>query len=96
MTPEFEVRTTAHFDRDFRSLFRRHRQLAGRYAPVLRILQTDPYNRTFSYPIKKLEGVAAGEGQYRIRAGRFRFRYDIEETVVYLKTCELRREGTYR
>ena len=96
MTPEFEVRTTAHFDRDFWSLFRRHRELPGRYAHVTRILQTDPYNRTFSHPIKKLEGVSAGEGQYRIRAGRFRFRYDIEGKVVYLKTCGLRREDTYR
>ncbi|OFV96350.1 MAG: hypothetical protein A3H28_15115 [Acidobacteria bacterium RIFCSPLOWO2_02_FULL_61_28] len=96
MNPEFEVRTTAHFDRDFRSLFRQHRELVRRYADVARILQTDPYNRTLSHPIKKLEGVSAGDGQYRIRTGRFRFRYDIEGKVVYLKTCELRREGTYR
>ena len=96
MTPAFEVRTTAHFDRDFRGLLRQHRELVSRYARIIGILQTDPYNRTFSHPIKKLEGVAAGDGQYRIRAGRFRFRYDIEEKVVYLKTCELRREGTYR
>ena len=96
MATAFEVRTTAHFDRDFRSLFRRHRELAERYAHVVRILESDPYNRALSHPIRKLKGVPAGDAQYRIRAGRFRFRYDIEENVVYLKTCGLRREDTYR
>jgi mRNA-degrading endonuclease RelE of RelBE toxin-antitoxin system len=96
MTSAFEVRTTAHFDRDFRTLLRRHRELVGRYAQVVDILQTDPYNRTFSHPVKKLTDVKPGVGQYRIRAGRFRFRYDIEGNVVYLKTCSLRREETYR
>ena len=37
-----------------------------------------------------------GDGQYRIRLGRFRFRYDLEGQVVYLKACSLRSEETYR
>jgi len=95
MTPVFEVRTTSHFDRDFRSLFRRHRELVERFAEVVRILGNDPYNRTLSHPIKKLKDVPPGDAQYRIRSGRFRFRYDIEKRIVYLKTCGLRREETY-
>ena len=46
--------------------------------------------------MKKLAGVTAGDAQYRIRSGRFGFRYDISEQVVYLKACSLRREDTYR
>jgi hypothetical protein len=51
-----------------------------------------PINRTRRYQIKKLEGVPAGEGQYRLSLGRWRFRYDIAE----LHYCGLRREDTYR
>ena len=60
------------------------------------MLENDPYNRAGSYHIKKLESIPGGHGQFRIRAGRFRFRYDIEGGIVYLKACGLRREETYR
>jgi mRNA-degrading endonuclease RelE of RelBE toxin-antitoxin system len=62
---------------------------------IVAILEADPYNRSRSYDIKKLEGIPKGHGQYRIRAGRFRFRYDIEGEIVYVKACSLRREDTY-
>jgi mRNA-degrading endonuclease RelE of RelBE toxin-antitoxin system len=95
MTPAFTVLTTAHFERDLRKLARRHAELSAHYARAIAILEIDPYNRSRTHPIKKLESVAAGEAQYRIRLGRFRFRYDIEGQDVYLKLCSLRREDTY-
>jgi mRNA-degrading endonuclease RelE of RelBE toxin-antitoxin system len=96
MASPFAVYITARFERDYRSLLKQHTELAADYATVVGILSTDPHNRTRKYPIKKLEQVAAGEGQYRMRSGRFRFRFDIEGTSVYLKACSLRREDTYR
>ena len=96
MTAEFIVRPTRQFERTFDKLVRRHQALAAHYQRVIGILQADPYNAGRSHPIKKLEDVPAGDGQYRIRAGRFRFRYDIEGQTVYLKACSLRREDTYR
>lgn len=96
MTPAFSVYTTAHFDRAFGRLARQHPNLVRRFAEAIAILQMDPYNRSRSYPIKKLEGVRPGEGQFRIRLGRFRFLYDIEGQTVFLKSCSLRREDTYR
>jgi hypothetical protein len=60
------------------------------------ILETDPYNLSRASPIKKLEGIPAGKRQFRIRSGRFRFRYDIEGQAVYLKACALRDESTHR
>ncbi len=78
MTPSFSVRTTPHFDRLARSLNRRHSEFADRLAEALGILATDPYNHSRSYSIRKLTGVSQGEGQYRLRLGRFRFRYDID------------------
>ena len=96
MTPSFTVITTSHFERELRKLGKRHADLVAHYARVVETLEHDPYNRSRAHPIKKLENVAVGGGQYRIRLGRFRFRYDIEEKTVYLKLCSLRREDTYR
>ncbi len=66
------------------------------YERALVCLQTDPYNRTRVHNIKKLTGVEKDGGQFRLRIGRWRFRYDIQENIVYLKVCGLRREDTYR
>ena len=60
------------------------------------IIQSDPYNVSRHYHIKKLEGVPEGEGQYRLTLGRWRFRYDIFGREVWLFYCGLRREDTYR
>jgi mRNA-degrading endonuclease RelE of RelBE toxin-antitoxin system len=91
----FDVRTTAHFERTLKKLVRTHPQARDEYAAVLLILNADPYNRTRRHPIRKLEGVAAGQGQYRMRMRRFRFIYDIDGQTVFLKACSLRREDTY-
>jgi hypothetical protein len=64
MTP-FEVRTTGRFDRELKQLSTRHPDLPKLYAAILPFLQRDPYNRTRSHAIKKLAGVAVGDGQYR-------------------------------
>jgi mRNA-degrading endonuclease RelE of RelBE toxin-antitoxin system len=97
MTPSFSVRTVPQFDRLLRRLARQHPELATVYAETLTILRNDPYNRSRQHDILKLIGVSPGEGgQYRLRRGRFRFRYDIERREVILYYCGLRREDTYR
>lgn len=95
MTATFSAIATARFERDYRSLVKRHPELALYYGEALPILEDDPYNRSRRHPIKKLAGVAAGDGQYRFRSARFRFRYDIVGKTVFLKYCGLRREDTY-
>jgi mRNA-degrading endonuclease RelE of RelBE toxin-antitoxin system len=95
---EFDVRTTPRFDRLLKKLASRHPHDAGQaFSHALAILAADPYNRSRRHPIKKLEGVPAGEGQYRLRLGRWRFRYDIWSDLqqVELNFCGLRREDTY-
>jgi len=96
MTPDFSVRITAHFERTFKKLAGRHTELPARLASVTSIPRADPHNRSGSHHIKKLSGVQAGEGQFRIRSGRFRFRYDVEGHTVFLKARALRSEQTYR
>jgi mRNA-degrading endonuclease RelE of RelBE toxin-antitoxin system len=93
--PAYRVITTSHFDRLMKKLASKHPDLAGRFEEAIPILSADPYNKNRRHPIKKLEGVKAGEGQYRLRSGRFRFRYDIEGVEVVLLYCGLRREDTY-
>lgn len=48
-----------------------------RFEQAIAILASDPYNKSGKYAIKKLVGVVAGDGQYRMRSGRFRLRYDV-------------------
>ena len=96
MTSEFLVTTTSRFDRELKKLAAKHSGLPEMFRQVIGILKADPYNRGHQHPIKKLEGIPAGEGQYRIRTGRFRFRFDIDEQTVILKACSLRREDSDR
>lgn len=96
MTPPFSVRATSHFERLLHSFTKRHPDLIDQYAKAIEILRADPYNRSGAYHIRKLEGVRSGGGQYRLRLGRWRFRYDIMGDEVVLHYCGLRREDTYR
>jgi mRNA-degrading endonuclease RelE of RelBE toxin-antitoxin system len=91
----YSVATTAHFDRLLKKLAPKHPDLVERFEEAIAILSVDPFNKSGRYPIKKLKDVSAGEGQFRLRSGRFRFRYDIEEREVVLLYCGLRREDTY-
>jgi mRNA-degrading endonuclease RelE of RelBE toxin-antitoxin system len=94
MSAEFLVTTTSRFDRELKKLSQP--AVAEAFRRVIEILKADPYNNGRQHPIKKLEGIAAGDGQYRIRCGRFRFRYDVGGQTVVLKACSLRREDSYR
>jgi len=95
MNGTFEVVLSTHFGRELKKLTRARAEAATENEGILPILRTDPYNRTRRHPIEKLEGVKPGDGRYRIRMKRFRFRYDIDGRVVYLKACSLRREDTF-
>jgi hypothetical protein len=91
--PAYSVLTTTHFDRLMKKLAAKHPELAERFEQAVAILSTDPFNKSGKYAIKKLGGVSAVEGQYRLCSGRFR--YDIEGIQVVLHYCGLRREDTY-
>ncbi len=90
------VRATPRFERMTQKLLKHHPELRALLDRVRDILRSDPHNRTFSHPIRKLAGATQGEGQYRLRLGRWRFRYDVQGGEVVLQYCGLRREETYR
>lgn len=95
MSSGFTVQTSPHFERLFRKLYKQHPELLELFREGIAIPQSDPYNRTGQAAIKKLTGLQAEE-QWRLRLGRYRFRYDIAGQVVELKYVGLRREDTYR
>jgi len=96
VTPASSVSATPHYDRLARRLSRAHPEFPATVQRAIAILSGDPTNRTGRHHIRKLAGVGLGDGQWRLRLGRFRFRYDIEHDTVILKRCSLRREDTYR
>jgi hypothetical protein len=95
MTPSFTVHPTSHYQRLSTKLVKSNRDFESTERSALAILSADPYNRSRSHKIKKLESVPRGEAQYRLSLGRWRFRYDILDRVVLLGYCGLRRESTY-
>jgi len=82
--PAYLVLTTTHFDRLLKKLASKHPEFNDRLAEAAVILSMDPYNKSYKYQIIKLRDVAAGEGQFRLRSGRFRIRYDIIESIRHL------------
>ncbi len=96
MNGNFVIHSTPGFNRVLKKLSRKHPDLPERIAEIFAILQSDPYNASLRHPIRKLVAVPPGQGQYRIRSGRFRIRYDIGGGSVELVYCGLRREDTYR
>ena len=96
MTPRFSVRTVPHFDRLARRLDGQHPEFPQLLARAMGILAADPANVGRQHNITKLADVQPGDGQWRLRLGRFRFLYDIAGRDVELVHCALRREDTYR
>jgi len=93
MNGTFRVVATPSFEREFRKLSQRNTKLANAAEEVIAILAEDPHGRTGNYPIKKLEGLKPGEGQWRIRWREYRLRYDIFGNKVVLHSFRHRKEA---
>jgi len=93
MNGTFRVVATPSFEREFRKLSQRNTKLANASEELIAILAEDPHGRTGNYPIKKLEGLKPGEGQWRIRWREYRLRYDIFGNEVVLHSFRHRKEA---
>ena len=96
MTPRFSVRVSSRCQPVLARLNEQHPDFPAFYRRAVEILEQDPANVRRQHNILKLRDTARGDGQWRLRLGRFRFRYDIYEREVLLLYCGLRREDTYR
>jgi hypothetical protein len=70
MTPPFAVHPTSHYERLSVKLQKSNRDFEATERSAVAILSANPYNRSRSHKIKKLEAVPRGEAQYRLSLGR--------------------------
>jgi addiction module RelE/StbE family toxin len=81
------------FERDVRRLRKRFPRVHASYERALELLETDPFNLANRADISKLVGVRAGEGQFRLRLGDWRLRYDVLGDEVVLHSMRPRSES---
>lgn len=93
MAEPYRVLTTSAFERQAKKVIGRNKALITVLENLLAILAEDPQNTSGKYPIKKLSGLNPGEGQWRIRSGDYRLRYDIFERDVVLHSFRDRKEA---
>jgi addiction module RelE/StbE family toxin len=89
----FQLIATAGFSRSLKKLTAKHPELVDAYQKVLEVLLVDPSNLTRHHHIKKLTDVKAGDGQWRIRVGDYRLRYDIDGLNVVLRSINDRKDA---
>jgi mRNA-degrading endonuclease RelE of RelBE toxin-antitoxin system len=63
------------------------------YEEMLAILEVDARNESLRHKIKKLQGNQEQEGQWRIRVGIYRLRYDVEDDKVMLRSINHRKDA---
>lgn len=92
MPKTFQIVTTPAFERDVRRCLRGAPNVIIALEEAQTVLRTDPNNRNQQHNIRKLTNVKKGEGQWRIRVGDYRLRYDIVGPEVVLYSFRHRRE----
>jgi mRNA-degrading endonuclease RelE of RelBE toxin-antitoxin system len=93
MNGAFRVVTTPSFEKEFRKLARGNAKLLDAFQDLIGVLSEDPHGRTGIHPIKKLAGLKAGEGRWRIRWREYRLRCDIFGRDVVLHSFRHRKEA---
>jgi len=93
MGSSFRAVATSRFERDVERLTKKDPRLLLAVQGLLLALASDPYNIARRHNIKKLTGVKPGQGQWRIRSGSHRLRYDVLGNDVILYSFKHRREA---
>ncbi len=89
----FQIVVTAGFSRLLKKLTAKHPEIIDVYEKALGVLEVDPSNLTRRRNVRKLTDVKAGDGQWRIRVGDYRLRYDIEAPKVVLRPINDRKDA---
>lgn len=84
MLNKFNIFLISRFERDFKKIQNKDNKIINTFGSILEILKIDPFNKTKKHNIKKLAGLKEGEGQWRIRLGSYRIRYDIIKSDILL------------
>lgn len=89
MSKRFQILVTPTFERRHRKLLAHDKDLDGFFRDALKKLEIYPQR---GGQIKKLVGVTAGDGAWRMRLGVYRLRYDVYDETVVLHTISLRKD----
>ena len=85
MPTGYLIQVTSFFEQDVSRQTKKDKRALRVIEHFKEILATDPYNLSQRFDIKKLKGLQAGQGQFRIRFKDWRLRYDIfgRDVVLY-------------
>ena len=93
MPHRYRVIVLPGFEREVRRLRTRFPRVYTNLLRAIELLETDPYNLEGQAHLRKLVDVPAGEGQFRLRLGDYRLRYDVVGDEVILHSMRPRRES---
>ena len=93
MAAGYRVASTPAFERGARKLIRKAPRVEDVLEILCAVLQVDPLNTSRRHNIKKLAGVEPGNGQWRIRSGVYRLRYDVHGRAVILHSISHRSDA---
>ena len=88
----FNISYSTAFRRDAKKLRKKDKKITEIIETASKILQNDPFNGEQLKNIKKLVDVEKGDGQWRIRFGDYRIRYDIIGKDVSLHSRKNRKD----
>jgi mRNA-degrading endonuclease RelE of RelBE toxin-antitoxin system len=93
MAPRYRIVASAGFERDVRGLRKHAPRVLDALIGAAGLLREDPFNLRGHANIRKLVDVRPGEGQFRLRLGVWRLRYDVVGADVVLHSMRHRRES---
>lgn len=93
MPRQYRVIVLPGFEREVRRLRARFPRVYASLLRAIELLETDPFNLDSHAQIRKLVDVPAGEGQFRLRLGDYRLRYDVVGNEVILHSMRPRRDS---
>ena len=92
MPSSYRILVTSFFEKDLRRQSKKDHKILTEIENLMKILETDPYNLSRRFDIRKLKGIKPGEGQFRIRIKQYRLCYDIFGLDVVLYSFHHRKD----
>ena len=89
----FNIVFTSRFDKSFKKIYNRNTEVKKYFEEMEVILEADPLNISRVHNITKLTDTKPGDGQWRIRKGDWRVRYDVTNRNVILHSFKHRKDA---
>ncbi|MDO8575631.1 MAG: type II toxin-antitoxin system RelE/ParE family toxin [bacterium] len=90
--PTYKIFVDKVFDKELRKSIKIHKDILKYYEKAITTLSIYPLNLSKAHDIKKLNGVKMWQGEWRIRIGNYRLRYDVKNLNVHLFSINHRKD----